>query len=794
MDYDEEMTGSGYTPALSSNSGSRTPRKNKDQSPQEAIKQFWEQFNSKFPGKVFTVLPDNPYARTKAARTPKGVVKGQDAAKSYEQARTECVRVVERIAKECRRVNHKYTDPHFDIEVDLKSDVRNCLNGLGKGNDEMRPRGVKRVTEIFDRPQFYVNGPTASDVRQGRDGDCWFMAGLSTMGNKQGLIEKICVARDEKVGVYGFVFYRDGEWQQCIVDDKLYLRAADYDESVDERPIWDDINRANTEEEYRRVWQTGSRALYFAQCADENETWLPLLEKAYAKAHGDYSAIEGGFVGEAVEDLTGGVTSEVLTSNILDKDRFWNEELMKVNEEFLFGCGTGLFSNWLDPKYNGPPRDRKGISEDHSYSIMDVKEVDGLRLLRLRNPWGKKEWNGPWSDGSEQWTPYWMEKLNHKFGNDGFFWISYDDLLKNYQHFDRTRLFGPEWTVTQQWTTLNVPWSTAYHSTKFVIDMNQQGPVVIVLSQLEKRYFKGLGSEYDFVIQFRVQKEGEEDYIVRSQTSYLMSRSVNVEIDLEPGRYYVLMKVTAYRNNGAVSTDEAVSRYASTKREKLVQIGLSYDLAHAKGLAPETEQEEMERKDRDRRHRVIERRKLREETLERLQRAWIRKQKRAAREQRAEERQAKKARLGNEPRDNNSSNDVTSVAGDALNGRTAGVSRRGTNPPRPVLDTRFHTSGLSSSDLEYLDGFEFDSDIDMPAEEPTAIKPAQHAPGFESENSSERWNAVCVLGLRVYSKDPQLSLQVLRPVPEDDVEAALDIDDPAASATKELSFWGHRNV
>lgn len=48
------------------------------------------------------------------------------------------------------------------------------------------------------------------------------------------------------------------------------------------------------------MWQAGSRALYFAQCSDDNETWLPLLEKAYAKAHGDYTAIEGGFVGYVV--------------------------------------------------------------------------------------------------------------------------------------------------------------------------------------------------------------------------------------------------------------------------------------------------------------------------------------------------------------------------------------------------------------------------------------------------------------------------------------------------------------
>ncbi|KAL2012130.1 hypothetical protein VTN00DRAFT_4848 [Thermoascus crustaceus] len=843
IDYEDEMSGMGLPPS-SRSGGSRTPRRVKKQAPQETVREFWEQFNTKFPGKVFTILPGNPYARTKAAHVPKGIIQGQDAVKSYEQARRECQRAVARIVKECERVNQKYTDPHFDIELDLKSGNRDYLDGLDKQNLEMRPRGVKRVTEIFENPQFFINGPTAGDVRQGRDGDCWLMAALCTMGNKSDLIDRICVARNEKVGVYGFVFYRDGEWQQCIVDDKLYLRAADYDESVDERPVWDDINRTDTEEEYRKVWQTGSRALYFAQCADENETWLPLLEKAYAKAHGDYSAIEGGFVGEAIEDLTGGVTSEILSSNILDKDRFWKEELMNVNKEFLFGCATGMFSNWLDPKYRGPPRDRKGISENHSYSIMDAKEINGVRLLRLRNPWGKKEWSGAWSDGSEQWTPQWMERLGHKFGNDGVFWISYEDLLKKYQHFDRTRLFGPEWTITQQWTSLNVPWSADYHSTKFMIELTKKSPVVIVLSQLDTRYFKGLEGEYDFTLQFRLEKEGEGDYIVRSHNNYMMNRSVNTDITLDAGRYFVLMKITAYRNSSADTPEEIVRRLASKRREKLVQIGLSYDLAHTKGVIVETEKEKEEREEREERHRLAERANLREETLKKLQKKWIRDQKIAARQQRVEERQAWRRQQqlhpsadgesltgsadrtlckeghGVQTESSGSTSPVEganeqvvefpkrsimkttsngegatrkSTNGDAVHFNGVNNTKRTEKPTRPIVETNFATDGFDDYERELLEGFEFDSDIDMPPEPPREAKDARARTDISGldgdEVGNDPWNAVCVVGLRVYSKDPELCLQVVRTIPEDDVEAPLDRDDPAASATKEKGSW-----
>lgn len=98
----------------------------------------------------------------------------------------------------------------------------------------------------------------------------------------------------------GMLSTADGEWFQTMIDDKLYLIASDWWESSDEeKRTFEMVNRQDAEERYRLANQTGSKALYFAQCTSENETWLPLLEKAFAKAHGDYSSIDGGFTGFA---------------------------------------------------------------------------------------------------------------------------------------------------------------------------------------------------------------------------------------------------------------------------------------------------------------------------------------------------------------------------------------------------------------------------------------------------------------------------------------------------------------
>jgi hypothetical protein len=93
---------------------------------------------------------------------------------------------------------------------------------------------------------------------------------------------------------------------------------------------------------------------------------------------------------------------------------------------------------------------------------------------------------GPWSDGSKEWTPYWLKKLGHTFGDDGVFWMSYEDVLETFLFLHRTRLFDEKWTVVSQWTGVNVSWVTGYLQTKFVIEVKKAGMVVIVLTQVSK--------------------------------------------------------------------------------------------------------------------------------------------------------------------------------------------------------------------------------------------------------------------------------------------------------------------
>jgi hypothetical protein len=77
----------------------------------------------------------------------------------------------------------------------------------------------------------------------------------------------------------------------------------------------------------------------------------------------------------------------------------------------------------------------EGLIGNHAYSVLRAVECNGKRFVVVRNPWGKSEWTGRWSDGSKEWVQEWLEHLStlgHQFGDDGqfvmeceldFFWV-----------------------------------------------------------------------------------------------------------------------------------------------------------------------------------------------------------------------------------------------------------------------------------------------------------------------------------------------------------------------------------
>ncbi|KAL0563776.1 hypothetical protein V5O48_018289 [Marasmius crinis-equi] len=462
-----------------------------------------------------------------------------------EKALADCKAKVERIARECRANNRRFRDTEFDFDEDKDR----CLHGIE--NEEERdenytPSDVQRVTRIFDKPEFFIDGADSNDIHQGAIGDCWFVSALATVATCEGLIETACVARDQEVGVYGFIFFRDSTWVTVIIDDFVFTSIPKFEElgGLEKQLYHFD------KEKYNQSARKDGKSLYFARSGTQGETWVPLLEKAYAKLHGSYFALSGGSASDAIEDLTGGVSTLVSTKDILNIDKFWHEELCRANKDRLFGC----FINGLDSTRSGESELKvNGLFPSHAYSVLRAVEHKGKRFVVVRNPWGNSEWTGRWSDGSKEWTQEWLEALpalGHTFGDDGQFLMEYSDFLECWEYIDRTFLFDSSWIMSSQWLQVAarpLPSVYTYGDVSFTFSLPEASSAFIMLSQLNNRYFKPIAGIYIWTADFIVYKKGETDYVARSAPGFTGARSVNCEVYLQAGDYVVHVRLDRHQ-------------------------------------------------------------------------------------------------------------------------------------------------------------------------------------------------------------------------------------------------------
>jgi calpain-15 len=138
--------------------------------------------------------------------------------------------------------------------------------------------------------------------------------------------------------------------------------------------------------------------------------WVLLLEKAYAKLHGNYWTLRGGFANEGMIDLTGcpstnyDFTKPSVIKMIENGDLF--KEMIRFDEQgYLLSASTPGEDRWTGKNAEVPAG---GLVPGHAYSVIQVREALGNRLVNIRNPWGRFEWDGDWHDND---TNHWTDEM-----------------------------------------------------------------------------------------------------------------------------------------------------------------------------------------------------------------------------------------------------------------------------------------------------------------------------------------------------------------------------------------------
>ncbi|NWR22854.1 CAN5 protein, partial [Emberiza fucata] len=417
--------------------------------------------------------------------------------------------------------------------------------------------------DLCEDPHLLVDGMSSHDFHQGKLGNCWFVAACSCLALRKSLWQQVIPDSNEQewdpksprkyAGIFRFRFWRFGEWTEVVVDDLL---------------------------------PTQNGRLIYCHSNVRNEFWSALLEKAYAKLAGSYQALDGGCAAEALVDFTGAVAESINLEEgkygeVISEQMKLFEDLMKVHKR-----GGFISCSISSPGRPSEAETAMGLIVGHAYSVTAIRKLrlgeslvlsfkaEKLFMIRLRNPWGKKEWHGAWSDSSEEWKKVSnseRKNLGLTVGNDGEFWMTFEDWCKNFTDVDICR------TVNTSCFSLHKTWEkemkygawakhpepllnrsggcfdnkeTFLQNPQYLFDVKKaQDKVLVSLQQEDRRKYKKEGKGDNITIGFEILKvEDNRRYRLHKLTvqervatsPYSNTRSVFLRRTLQQGRYVLV--------------------------------------------------------------------------------------------------------------------------------------------------------------------------------------------------------------------------------------------------------------
>ncbi len=202
-----------------------------------------------------------------------------------------------------------------------------------------------------------------------------------------------------KNGCYELVIRINGIWQVILLDN--YFPCS----KIDKKPIFSKPNGV--------------------------EIWAMLMEKAWAKVNEGYRNTILGLSSDVLVAFTG------YPSIYMNIESYFNNDYEKIwkiikdydEKDYILTTST----------YDDISGESVGLVAGHAFTLISAKETNiksqNIRLLKIRNPWGNREWNGKWSDNSPLWNDETRKIFSHyKYNdNDGCFWIEFNDYIKYFE-------------------------------------------------------------------------------------------------------------------------------------------------------------------------------------------------------------------------------------------------------------------------------------------------------------------------------------------------------------------------
>ena len=418
-------------------------------------------------------------------------------------------------------------------------------------NSVINPKDIewKRISEVYPDAVIYEENMNLEDISQGKLGLCYFLCSLASLIKYQKFLSQIFLTKKlNNKCYYEIVLFINGEFQIVIIDDFIpFLK--------------------------------GKNKPYFSH-PNNNEIWVLLLEKAWAKVNGGYEKIIEGWPSEVLSCFTGFNTTFLINDDYSEEE----ETLFYTLENFLNKTDSLLLvTTKSDHKKIEREMIEKKLIRGHTYILEGVVELTTknqkkVKLLKISNPWGFREWTGDYSDKSNLWENFPEEVKKKYFDKEkkkNIFFLCIEDFLKYFIRVDIClMIFNCEGYFFRR--NFDVLSSNEFNNKpRYFVILVEEDETTLSISLISEywKYNKLLNRNNSFPSSLVLMRYNEKENLFTDfEASYNSCDDCNINlIDIKKG-LYLLFTFESYENSNPIKPNFYITKIISNKKIKINQL------------------------------------------------------------------------------------------------------------------------------------------------------------------------------------------------------------------------------